>query len=203
VPPTPPLEPPLHTTPRILEAKVRCPVPKGLDRLRLSTPLRTDSGASVVIVLAPPGSGKTTLLAFAAADLPAVAWCTAGPEDRSGQGFLDHLARSLSVATGFDLGRPRSAGELVDSLGSSLATRAPCGALLVVDDVHELAGGAGESQLDDLLRWRPAGLRIVLGTRRPLRLNLPRLQVSGDADLLDADALRFRSWEVEELFRAV
>ena len=58
-------------------------------------------------------------------------------------------------------------------------------------------------ELADLLRWRPRHVRIALGTRRPLGSNTPRLMVSGELVELDSEALRFRSWEVEELFRLV
>ena len=44
---------------------------------------------------------------------------------------------------------------------------------------------------------------MALGTRRPLGSNTPRLMVSGELVELDSEALRFRSWEVEELFRLV
>ena len=151
------------------------------------------------MVIAPPGSGKTTLLALVSAEAPLSAWCTTGPEDRSGPGFLDHVARSMSLALGTDIGRPNSAASLIDLLNN--VKHPPL--LLVIDDVHELSGGPAEVQLSELLRWRPPGLKIALGTRRQLTVNTPRLVVTGELKELDAEALRFRSWEVEELFRLV
>ena len=74
---------------------------------------------------------------------------------------------------------------------------------LIVDDVHELAGSPAEAALERFLEFRPRHLRLLLGSRRPLALNTPRLIVSGDLLELDSDDLRFRSWEVEELFRSV
>ena len=182
----------------IIDAKLHRPAAVGLVRRRLYAPLQEETGPGVVTVLAPPGSGKTTLLALAAAQRR-TAWCTAGPEDRSGPGFLGHLARSLSRSLGVDVGQPESAAALVGAV-SELGQGS---VLLVIDDIHELAGGPAERQLAELIRWRPAGLRIALGTRRPLAVNTERLLLSGELTELDAEALRFRSWEVEELFRVV
>ena len=183
----------------IIDAKVHHPAPTGLVRPRLRAPLEVSCGPGVVMVIAPPGSGKTTLLALVSAETRLSAWCTTGPEDRSGPGFLGHVARSMSLALGSDIGQPDSAASLIDVLDA--ATTPPM--LLVIDDVHELIGGPAEVQLAELLRWRPPGLKIALGTRRQLSVNTPRLLVSGELAELDAEALRFRSWEVEELFRLV
>jgi DNA-binding SARP family transcriptional activator len=183
----------------IIQAKVHHPAPTGLVRPRLKAPLEVGSGPGVVMVIAPPGSGKTTLLALVSAETRFSAWCTAGPEDRSGPGFLCHVARAMSLALGTDLGRPITAASLIDRLDT--ATTPPM--LLVIDDVHELIGGSAEAQLTELLRWRPPGLKIALGTRRQPAVNTPRLLVSGELAELNPEALRFRSWEVEELFRRV
>ncbi len=203
----------MATPSRIMAAKVRRPAPVGLERPRLSAPLRSVEQArssqappapapGIVVVIAPPGSGKTTLLALASGGVSASAWCTAGPEDRSGHVFLDHLTGALDAAAGRDLGRPRSVMELVEAWEGP-ASGGAASTLLVVDDAHELTGGPAEEALAALLRWRPVGLRIAVGTRRPLSLNTSRLLVSGDLAELDAEDLRFRTWEVEELFRSI
>ena len=187
---------------RVMEAKLRRPSPGGLQRARLLDSVRGDAAPGVVVVVASPGAGKTTLLAQAAASVVgSVAWCTSGPEDRSHAGFVMHLARSVSRALQTDLGSPRTGAELVDALTRRRGE--PERLLLVLDDVHELGGGSAAAELADLVRWRPDHVRIVLGTRRLPDLNTPRLLLSGDLLQLDGDALRFRSWEVEELFRTV
>ena len=178
----------------------RRPEPTGLPRPRLLTPLVSDRGPGVVVVIAPPGSGKTTLLARAAALTPrAAGWCLAGPEDRSARTFLDHVCRVAGQALDRDLGAPGTGAELAAVL-ESVPDRS---LLLVLDDVHELAGSAAEDELAALVRCRPPQVRLALGTRRPLGCNTPRLMVSGELVELDSEALRFRSWEVEELFRRV
>ncbi len=186
--------------PGVLDAKLHRPEPVGLPRPRLLAPLVEEPGPGVVVVIAPPGSGKTTLLARAVALSPRrTAWYAAGPEDRTGPGFLEHLNRAVSVAFGSDVGPAATAAELL----AEVERKTRESLLLVLDDVHELEGGPAEAELSDLLRWRPQRLRIALGTRRPLAANTPRLMVSGELVELDHEALRFRSWEVEELFRGV
>ena len=49
----------------------------------------------------------------------------------------------------------------------------------------------------------PDGVRVLAATRRRPDINLPRLLVAGDLLELHPDDLRFRSWEVEELFRDI
>jgi len=187
--------------PASAEAYPRRPEPGGLHRPRLVAPLLDDAGPGIVVVIAPPGSGKTTLLSRAAAlsAWPA-AWHVAGPEDRSATAFVGRVARAVTEATGEDLGEPGTAADLAGALDDVVAEGR---LLLVLDDVHELEGCPAARELDDLLRLRPRQVRIALGTRRPMGSNTPRLMVSGELVELDHEALRFRSWEVEELFRQV
>ena len=74
---------------------------------------------------------------------------------------------------------------------------------LVVDDLHEIAGSRAERALERFVLLRPRWVRLLLGSRRPPALNITRLLVSGELCQLDSEDLRFRSWEVEELFRVV
>jgi DNA-binding SARP family transcriptional activator len=189
--------------PGVTDLKLRRPDAHGLVRPRLLTPLLDESGPGIVVVVAPAGSGKTTLLARAASVAERTgqrpAWCPLGPEDRSGPAFLARLARSLALACGADLAAPRDVPELLDAVMGTGVTRLA----VYVDDAHELEGGTGQQQLEELVRWRPEEVRLLVGTRRPLSVNTPRLMVSGELAELDAESLRFRSWEVEELFRLV
>lgn len=182
----------------VIGAKLDRPPVTGLTRTRLLSVLTAPDGPGIVVVIAPPGSGKTTLLSRAAAATRS-AWCTVGPEDRSGSGFLQHVTRALTLTLDRDLGAPGSVTQLIDAFVAA----DPPTVLLALDDVHELRGAPAAAELGDLLRWRPRRLRIAVGTRHPLDINTPRLMVSGDLVELDGEALRFRSWEVEELFRLV
>ncbi|HEX9531050.1 MAG TPA: BTAD domain-containing putative transcriptional regulator, partial [Acidimicrobiales bacterium] len=84
-------------------------------------------------------------------------------------------------------------------LGASGVARAA----IVIDDLHTLRGTPAEGALERLVECLPPGLVVLAGTRVLPRFNLSRLRVSGDLLDLGADELRFRSWEVEELFRQV
>ena len=57
--------------------------------------------------------------------------------------------------------------------------------------------------METFLRLRPRTITIALGSRRQPGLNTSRLLVSGELIMVDGEDLRFRSWEVEQLFRSV
>ena len=120
---------------------------------------------------------------------------------RSGPGpdFVRHLARATAGPSVRGSGAPETAAQLTASL-DALPDRS---LLLVLDDVHELERFPAERELADLLRHRPRHVRIVARHPSPIGPNTPRLMVSGELVELDSEALRFRSWEVEELFRLV
>lgn len=194
--------------PVIFLEKVRRPVVRGLARERLESRLAAlrgdDPACCCVLVLAPPGAGKTTLLAqlVEGAGLPA-AWYRAGPED----GDEISLTRHLGYALGSALADPSvitAAGEGRIEALLRVLNRPDLGQVrLVVDDLHELAGTPAEAALETFLRLRPRTITVALGSRRQPGLNTSRLLVSGELLLIDVEDLRFRSWEVEELFRSV
>ncbi len=184
--------------------KLRRPDPAGLPRPRLEQRLTGASATSVGLVLGPPGSGKTTLLTRVAAQAARPsAWYRAGAEDNDEAALVAHLAHALGAALG-DPAVTASADEgSVTALVAALE-HGPAGPVhLVVDDLHELIGSGAEVALEQFCRWRPHRVRLLLGSRRPPGLNTSRLLVSGELGQLDAEDLRFRSWEVEELFRSV
>jgi DNA-binding SARP family transcriptional activator len=182
---------------QVLTQKVRCPTAVGLRRQRLLKPLLGETSPPLVLVVAPGGCGKTTLLAQAAASSSApVAWYRTDARDTSETVFIRHLAMALRDVRPVDAGQVTTADELLSHLDGP-STRE---ALLVVDDVHEVTGSPAERSLRRILDLRPPWLRILLGGRRRPAVNLPRLQVSCGLLEVDADDLRFRTWEVERLF---
>jgi ATP/maltotriose-dependent transcriptional regulator MalT len=190
-------------SPVVFTEKVRRPDARGLVRDRLQRRLLDSDGPSLGLVLGPPGSGKTTLLSRVAAAGEQSAWYRASPEDDDEPALVRHLAQALSVA----LPDPRlNAAAEAGSVGGlvlALEGLEEISGRLVVDDLHEIAGSRAESALERFVRLRPRGIRILLGSRRPPALNTTRLLVSGELYQLDGEDLRFRSWEVEELFRVV
>jgi DNA-binding SARP family transcriptional activator len=186
----------------VLTEKLRRPEPVGLGRRRLEELLTAPSESRLDLVVAPPGSGKTTLLArvAAAADAAgtAVAWYRITADDVTEPAFVAHLARALRLD-------PAPDGEtgVVTDLLESLDARPVTPAMVVFDDVHEIAGSAAERALEQFVQLRPRHLRVLVGSRRPPEMNIPRLRVSGHLREITSDDLRFRSWEVEELFISV
>ncbi len=174
--------------------------PFALERQRLEQPILNGDGPSLITIVAPAGSGKTTLLARVAAANPLpVAWYLAAPEDTSEPAFVANLSRALSHAVPL---RPQPAWT-VEDIVSSVAASADGAVQLIIDDAHVLNGTPAQAALERFLRLRPSQLRVTVGSRRPLGINAPRLLVSGTLLELDNDSLRFRYWEVEELFRRV
>ena len=184
---------------RVLLEKVRRPEAGGLVRPRLQQRLLGAERVGLALVVAPPGSGKTTLLAQVAAPsgLPA-AWYCVGPEDGSSAAFVGHLAHALASVTPVV---DRLTESIDDLLISAQAATDPI--MLVVDDLHEISGTRAEVALERLVRLRPRTLTLLLGSRRMPAINTPRLLASGALVELGVDDLRFRSWEVEELYRRV
>jgi len=186
----------------ILTEKLRRPEPAGLARARLETKLLAGSTSRLDLVVAPPGSGKTTLLARVAAAATAratpVAWYRVTDDDTAEATLVAHLARSLGDALGLS-GAPSSMGGLLESLEQWAGTAG----LLILDDLHEIAGTAAEHALERLIQLRPQSLRVLVGSRRQPEMNIPRMRVSGLLHEISSDDLRFRSWEVEELFIGV
>ena len=91
----------------------------------------------------------------------------------------------------------------MSALLESLEGWAGSGAILILDDLHEIAGSAAERVLEQFVELRPHALRVLVGSRRQPEMNIPRLRVSGLLQEISSDDLRFRSWEVEELFISV
>ena len=152
----------------------------------------------LALIVAPAGSGKTTLLSrFAERIDGPVGWYRAEAWDADEQALLRHLEAALApqmdgVATGWT-----SIADAANALDAWPGPRV----LLLVDDLHTLEGTAAEATLERLIDYAPPSLTVIAGTRVPPRFNLPRLRVSGALLEIGADDLRFRSWEVERLFR--
>jgi len=182
----------------VLTEKLRRPEATGLGRARLEGPL-LDGDGRLGLVVAPPGSGKTTLLARVAAACPLpVAWYRVTADDAAEAALVAHLARALRDALGIDI-----ENTTMSALLASLEQWSGQGAMVVLDDLHEIAGSAAEIGLEQFVTLRPHHLRVLVGSRRQPGMNIPRLRVSGALKEISSDDLRFRSWEVEELFISI
>ncbi len=187
------------STPVVLTEKLRRPEPAGLSRRRLEDKLLNDIHSRLHLIVAPPGSGKTTLLAGVAATtaIP-VAWYRVTAGDAAESALVAHLGRALGDALGI-----RAAATVTGDLLEALERWPGPAGIVVLDDLHEIAGSPAERALEQFIALRPHGLRVLVGSRRQPEINIPRLRVSGLLQEISSDDLRFRSWEVEELFQAV
>ncbi|MFB9903902.1 LuxR C-terminal-related transcriptional regulator [Allokutzneria oryzae] len=183
----------------VVATKVRVPAaaPTVLDRPRLLAPLdellRVPlEGPPVMVVCAPAGAGKTTLLAgwahlLAERGGAPLAWVSLDAGDNDVFPLWSAVLGALreSGAWGQDgplewLGPPREdeeAGFLAGLVAAFERLTTPV--CLVLDGVHEVRSPAAVRALNLLLRQLPPTLRIVLATRFPPPLILPRLRVEG------------------------
>lgn len=192
----------------IAAAKVRVPGLLALPRQRLETRLADAFGRRLTLVVAPAGSGKTTLLArFAATCGAPVAWYRAEAWDGDEATFVDHLEAALLPVVPGLRGGWRDIADAISSLDAAGAGL-PGGqrtspTLLVIDDFHTLERTPAEAAFGRLVDQAPAWLTPILGTRVHPALNLSRMRVAGELLEVETDDLRFRAWEVEQLFREV
>lgn len=186
---------------RVIRARLRPPGPSGLSRSRLLDPVPRLWHHRLGLVIGPAGAGKTTLLAqIAAGTEAAVAWYRADGDDASRSGLLCHLVHALREALP-DLD-PHARD--VPGVVTALEACQPRTSVLLIDDLHTLDDTDAMRCLGELLACRPPWLAVLAAARRsPTGLSLSRLRVTGEVLLLGRDDLRFRAWEVEELFRDV
>jgi DNA-binding SARP family transcriptional activator len=182
----------------VVSAKVVVPPVHSLARERVDALLERIWQYRVGLVVAPAGSGKSTLLSrFAASANVPVAWYRAESWDAKTSTFLNHIETALTGALG-DLPR----GWLtVEAAARALEAWPGQRALLVIDDLHSLEDSPAEQTLERLIDYAPPSITFLIGSRALPTFNLSRLRVSGALLEIGAEDLRFRSWEVERLFR--
>jgi DNA-binding SARP family transcriptional activator len=173
----------------------------GMSRERLDLPLEALWQHRLALVVAPAGSGKTTLLASWAAaaeqrGIPA-AWYRAESTDGDPAALLGCLEAAVAEAAP-GIGRDWAT---VEAAADGLRRWPGERLLLVIDDLHTLAGTPSEATLERLLDCAGPSLAVAAGTRTLPELNLSRRRVSGTLLEIGGDDLRFRPWEVEALFR--
>ena len=184
--------------PPVAPAKVRVPIVSGLNRQRVHDRLAGVWNHGLGLVVAPAGSGKTTLLArFAAASPDPVAWYRAESRDESEAALLAHLEAAFAMILP-GIGRGWTS---VEEASTALEQVAAGRILLVIDDLHVLESTPAEQALERFVDYLPAALAVLIGSRTEPAFNLSRRRVSGGLLEVGPDDLRFRSWEVERLFR--
>ena len=172
---------------------------------------RLAGAARVTVVSAPAGTGKTVLLRswIGATGLARrAAWVPVGRDERDPRRFWVSVVGGLRhTAAGSELVREPTAAPDQDGWGrverllKDLA-RLPDRVWLVIDDVHELRSAEALAQLELLVLRAPDTLRLVLATRRDLRLGLHRLRLEGQLTEIRAADLRFTEDEMRDMLHA-
>jgi LuxR family transcriptional regulator, maltose regulon positive regulatory protein len=194
---------------RVPAAKVGPPVlPTGfVPRDHLSALVEATAMAAPVTTLrAHAGAGKTLLLAdWARTSAVATAWVSLDPtDDRPGRlpaavahavaARMPALAGALLDASPDGPDDPVTTGHLLTVLDTL-----PHEVRLVLDDVQELTDPAVLDELETMIRYRPARLRLVLSGRTPPPVSLARLRLEGGVADLPGDRLRFSVPEAASL----
>ncbi len=182
----------------VVSAKVLIPQVQSLSRERVDALLSRIWQHRVGLVVAPAGSGKSTLLAgFAASANVPVAWYRAESWDAKTTTLLSHLQSAFTAA----LGSIPEGWDSVETAARSLESWAGQRAVLIIDDLHTLEDSPAERTLERLIDYAPPSITFLIGSRALPGFNLSRLRVSGSLLEIGSEDLRFRSWEVERLFR--
>jgi DNA-binding SARP family transcriptional activator len=182
----------------VVSSKVQPPTAPALARERIAALLGALWSQHLGLIVAPAGYGKTTAMATlaASADVP-VAWYRVEAWDADEASLLLHLETALRRAAP-DLAGPWTRLEdAAAALEQCVQTRT----LLVIDDLHTIEGSRAEALLERFVEYAPEHLAVLVGSRSAPHFNLPRLRVLGRVVELGVDDLRFRTWEVEQLFR--
>jgi LuxR family maltose regulon positive regulatory protein len=172
---------------------------------------RLAEAARVTQVSAPAGSGKTSLLRSwigGAGLADRAAWVSVRGGERDPERFWISVADALrDTAAGAPLVRAVTAAPDLDGWAVAERLLADLGSLperiwLVIDDVHELGSHEALRQLELLVMRGPAELRVVLATRREVRLGLHRLRLEGELTEIRAADLRLTLDEARALLEA-
>ncbi|MBO0747549.1 MAG: AAA family ATPase [Acidimicrobiaceae bacterium] len=196
----------------MIAAKTRVPSLGGLARARLQARLDAAWERPITLLVAPAGSGKTTLLSSFARSLSGTdrraAWYQAASSDADPSVLLRHVEQALRQALPAVPGGPlpalAGASETVGAAAGAMETVAEAcrggHLVLIVDDAHTIAGSEAERALAEVVSDLPPQVHVMLSSRRPPSVDLSRWRMADQLNEIGSNDLRFRSWEIEELF---
>ena len=183
--------------PTALQGKLYPPLPvaDAVPRRKLLRALDAAGPWRILLLRAPAGYGKTTLMAQLFARLgqgAACHWLTLDPRDDDPRHLLTHLQAAL-----------RLDGGGVPDLGALLGAVAhrPGPQVLFLDECEAVREPVPAQLVRQLLRFAPANLRIVAGTRPGADIAPPRLKAGGGLIEWTARHLRFDDGEARALLQ--
>ena len=194
----------------LLATKLHMPAsrPGLVPRPRLTARLDEGLARGLILACAPAGYGKTVLLAgWARGTGHPVAWLSLDAGDNDPARFWRHAVAALDrarpgtgdrVASLLGPPAPSSFQGLVSALINDLASDE---AVLVLDDYHVMSSQQVHDSLAFLVEHRPAGICVVLASRRDPPLPLARLRARGQLTELRVAELRFTPTEAGELLQ--
>src|SRR5580658_3451235 len=183
----------------VVPSKIRPPTAPALSRERIAALLGALWTQRLGLIVAPAGYGKTTAMtALAASAGVPVAWYRVEALDADEASLLLHLESALRRAI-----RGLSGSSWTTLAGAAAAVEEGIvrPALLVIDDFHTIEGTPAEALMERFIDYAPETLAVLIASRSQPHFNLARLRVLGRVVEVGVDDLRFRTWEVEQLFR--
>ncbi|MCP5517184.1 MAG: hypothetical protein H7A45_08010 [Verrucomicrobiales bacterium] len=196
-----------------MQTKLHAPPPGAhlLDRPRLLHLLNENPRRPLTLVSAPAGYGKSTLVAqwLPTCGAPST-WLSLGEAESDLRDFLRYVVAAVRKL--FPRACPGTARMIealdlpplpviVESLGNDLeAVGRPF--VLVLDDYYHIHGDAVQVLLNELLRYPPVPLHLVIVTRHDPPLGLASLRASGGLLELRQDQLRFSVPETRAVLKA-
>lgn len=168
-------------------------------RERLFRRLDTARDRALIWIGAPPGSGKTTLVAsyLDARKIKAVWYQVDGGDDDLGT-FFHYLTQGLPAARSRQGDLPVPTPEHLGDLAAycrlyfrRLFDRLPAGAVLVLDNYHELPRQSGlHAVLGHAVAELPEGLNVIVISRTDPPRELLKVKAAEQLDVLDWEQLR-------------
>ena len=185
-----------------------------LSRDRLLNYLADKAGHRVIYVIAEAGFGKTTLVAdyLRRSQLRAF-WYRLDEEETDGLVFLRYLVASCRAVDPRLLARsaallseptlqPIRQDEVLDTVLAEMEALGEIPSALVLDDFHAVEPMPEVSSIvERLIARAPAGLQLVVASRRTPGLSVAVLRARGQLAELNRDELRFDESETDRLFR--
>jgi LuxR family maltose regulon positive regulatory protein len=182
-----------------------------VSRPRLLSVLDQAHEAIAALICAPAGCGKTLLLAEWAhrRGTAETAWVSLDSDDNDDRRFWSAVLDALTASPRIPAESPLRTLEVPPLPSTDLAFLAevvdaldelPDPVVLVLDDLHEITDPQPLRGLQVLVRHQPAGLRLVLSSRRAPELPLARLRLADQLVEMHVEELKFSLPEARALF---